>query len=51
MEDNKRQLDVFQSESIRDIVDFVNLRNLEKESILKIFQDERTNEFVLLYYI
>lgn len=51
MEDNKRQLDVFQSESIRDIVDFVNLRNLKKESILEIFQDERTNEFVLLYYI
>ena len=48
---NKQKVEVFQSESIRDIVDTLNNKGIKTEDIISILQDARSNDFVLLYYI
>jgi len=48
---NKRQAEVFQSESIRDIVSTINEKGVQKDDIVSVLQDARTNEFILIYYI
>ena len=42
---------VYQTDSIRDLMEFINKEKLEKENIVSLFQDVRNNEFVLIYYI
>ena len=48
--DNKI-LNVYQSESLRQFANTINDLELPKEDIVKIFQDEHSHEYVLLYYI
>ena len=45
-----KQLYAYQSESLRSFVEFINNSCISKEDIVSIFQDNRTEEFVILYY-
>ena len=48
--DTKKQLNVFQSSSLREFVRTINECDIQKDNILTIFQDAHSHEYVLLYY-
>jgi hypothetical protein len=45
-----KKLDVLQSDSMRSLVGNINSMGIQKEDIVTIIQDARTDEFTLLYY-
>ena len=45
-----RQFCVFQTGSLRDLVNKVNQEDIQREDIVSTFQDHRTEEYILLYY-
>lgn len=45
-----KKLDVLQSDSMRSLVGNINSMGIQKEDIVTIIQDVRTDEFTLLYY-
>ena len=49
-EKSLKQLRAYQSESLRSFVEMINNSCIPKEDIVSIFQDNRTEEFVILYY-
>ena len=50
MEGKTKLLRAFQSNSIRELTDFVNEHHLSKEDIVVLFQETRNSEFLLVYY-
>lgn len=44
------KMNVLQSGSMRELVSLVNDLNIQKEDILTLMQDARTDEFMLIYY-
>ena len=51
MENKRKRLEVFQTDRIRDLVNTVNEKGVQKEDIVEVLIDARTHEFILLYYI
>ena len=51
MENKGKRLEVFQTDRIRDLVNLVNEKGVQKEDIVEIIPEPRTHEFILLYYI
>ena len=50
MEKNQ-EIYVYQTDSIRELAEYMAERNIQKNDIAALFQESRTNEFVLIYYI
>lgn len=49
MEDT-RQFSVLQSISLRNLIEKANTFDIKKEEVISLFQDSRTEEFILIYY-
>ena len=46
----EKQLQVYQSGSLREFVKAINDSHIKKEDIVTIFQDKHSLEYILLYY-
>ena len=49
--ENRKRIEVFQTDSIRDMVNTINSKGIQKDDIVTILTEDRTHEFILLYYI
>ncbi len=45
-----KKMEVLQSEFMRNLVEGINGIGIQKDDIVSIIQDARTDEFILLYY-
>lgn len=48
--EGKKSTEVYQTDAMRDLIRFMNKEAIQKEDVAAIFQDARTDEFVLIYY-
>ena len=48
--EGKRMAEVYQTDAMRDLIRFMNKEGIQKEDVASIFQDARTDEFVIIYY-
>lgn len=48
--EGKRMTEVYQTDAMRDLIKFMNKEGIQKEDVVSIFQDARTDEFVIIYY-